>query len=286
MTHIEVYQKQYTGISIVTDDNRVMKLAYKHRVYTDDMVRAFEFYYSAVQPVIIDGWAVVDYSIPRFHEVIGYDLHPILFPSIAVPVCTPNQYIDFAKLKEGDVVLDLGAYSGLSSIMFSDKVGNSGRVIAVEPDPTNIRCASTNLKYYQRLTGKKNIGLLQGAAWEHNDGIELSAEESIGSTAVRYVGRRSAVANVKSFTLSKIMELYKLKEVDFIKCDIEGGETVVFKDLEFFKKHKPKIIIEPHNIFDKSVVHECVKQMSALGYRVRLVKQGAFLEIPLLECYP
>ena len=285
MTYIEVYEKNYTTLDFIINDNRAIKLAYKHKLYIDNIVNSFEFYFSAVKPLVINGWSIVDYSTPRFHQVIGYDLHPVMFASLAEPVNTIDQYLDFAELKDGDVALDLGAYSGLSAIFFREMVGKSGRVIAVEPDPVNLNTVITNLAYYQRLI-KKEIEVLAGAVWEHNDGIDFSMESSMGSTAVQYVGRRADCAIVPTYTLSKIAEMYDLKKIDFIKCDIEGGETVVFKDLEFFKKFKPRIIIEAHNIREVSVVHEVVAQMSALGYRVRLAKQENFDELPLVECYP
>lgn len=279
---IEVYEKTYKSIDIVTNDNRCMRISHEHMIYLDEMTGSFEFYYASVKPVIKNGWALVDYSTPRFHEVIGYDLHPVMIPSFTEPAYSLQQYLDFAKLKGDEVVLDLGAYSGLSSIFFSNKCK---RVIAVEADPINIACAQTNFSYYNRLTKKNNIELLLGAVWEHNNGIEFSVEGTLGSAAVAHLGKRAQTKVVKSYTLSTITDMYKLKRVDFIKCDVEGAEAVIFKDLDFFKRFKPKMIIEAHEIGGNSVLHECVVQLSALGYRTKVAQQTNFY-LPLIECYP
>ena len=42
------------------------------------------------------------------------------------------------KIKQGDVVIDAGANIGIFTVMSSILVGNTGRVLSIEPDPENI----------------------------------------------------------------------------------------------------------------------------------------------------
>lgn len=54
-------------------------------------------------------------------------------------VFVENSYPNLLRLlKAGDTVIDAGANAGLFTVMASSLVGESGRVIAVEPDPENI----------------------------------------------------------------------------------------------------------------------------------------------------
>jgi len=127
-------------IDVYDNSNRCVRISQKHKVYIYDILNSFDYYFSSVKPLEIDNLLLVDFSTPRFHEVWGYDLHPIMFSSFAEPTVTTQQYLGFARLKEGSVVLDLGAYSGLTSILFDQLVGKSGRVVSVDADQLNIKC--------------------------------------------------------------------------------------------------------------------------------------------------
>jgi arsenite methyltransferase len=54
----------------------------------------------------------------------------------------------FGKIKEGDVVLDLGSGAGIDSILASEKVGKKGRVIGVDMTEEMINKAKENAKKY------------------------------------------------------------------------------------------------------------------------------------------
>jgi len=228
---------------------------------------------------------MVDYSTPKFHEVTGYDLHPIMFSSFAEPIITTQQYLDFAKLENGYVVLDLGSYSGLTSIVFDQLVCKDGSVLAVDADSENIKCIQKNFDLYKKITGR-NIELIEGAVWKDDNGVVFSTEGNMGSSAVDYVGNsRGNVKQIKTFKLSTIAEKYNLQKVDFIKCDIEGAESVVFNDYDFFSKNKPRIIVEPHFSGGVSTVNAVVEQLAQFGYVCKEIEQHG-VELPLLECYP
>jgi FkbM family methyltransferase len=56
----------------------------------------------------------------------------------------------------------------------------------------------------------------------------------MGSSAASIVGNnRGLVSKVASFTLSSIANKFKLQRVDFIKCDVEGAEKVIFTVLRY-----------------------------------------------------
>ena len=61
-----------------------------------------------------------------------------------------------------------------------------------------------------------------------------------------------------------------LLDHDFIKCDIEGGEAEVFKDTEFFKYFRPRMIIELHDLLGTSTEQMCYDQLESLGYKITL----------------
>ncbi len=257
----------------VTKGGKTIIISNRHKVYIRDIVTQFDYYFNSVRAVD----DVVDYSTPRAHNVPGFSMFPVVFPSFSEPIVTTNQYTDFADLQTGDVVIDLGAYSGLTSIMFAEKVGISGRVIAVEADEENYQCAEKNISRYFQETGM-SINLIYGAAWSHNNGIEFSCEMNMGSSAIDIVGKRGRVVKVPSYTLSDIAK--DLRRVDFVKIDIEGAESEVVKDADFFSRFNPRLIIETHG---KGTDQAVTSALVSYGYTVKhIVQEG--VRFPLLEC--
>ena len=47
---------------------------------------------------------------------------PVFFNSLSEPIVTAKQYNDFANLSEESIAIDLGAYSGLTSILMDQNI--------------------------------------------------------------------------------------------------------------------------------------------------------------------
>ena len=181
-------------VDVVNKNNpaQVIRLSREiYYIYGPEFSDNFDYFFSSVEPELVDGKQLIDFSYPKLHKVIGYDLHPIQFPSASEPIATAFQYVDFSQLKKGDVVLDLGAYSGLTSILFKEQVGAEGRVIAVDADEVTLESTLKNFELYENVTGNE-IDLCFSAIWTHNDGIEFSSEGAMGSAVTEKIGERIA----------------------------------------------------------------------------------------------
>lgn len=278
------FDKYTFTISNLDNPNKVIQLSIDHLIYGVDIIDSFDYYFEAVRPSVGKNFLLVDYSRPQWHTVKGFDLHPIFFNSLAEPLSTTSQYLSFANLNDSHCVLDLGCYSGLTSIIFRELVGSSGRVIAVEADKFNYESSQLNFDLYSKITGKK-IDLIYGAVWNHDRGLNFSSEGSMGSSASDIIGDRISYSQLTpSFTLNDLVKFFNLDRVDFIKCDIEGAESVIFKSNSFFKKFKPRIIMETH-IVDGKETSFVIDDLINIGYTCnRIVQNG--VKLPLYECYP
>jgi FkbM family methyltransferase len=182
-------------------------------------------------------------------------------------------------------VLDLGAYSGLTSILFCQAVGTSGTVVAVEADRRNIACLRRNVANFRKY-GRGTLLVCEGAVWSSNDGLEFSSEGNMGSSAASILGRNRGSAHmVPSFTLSALCARFDLSRVDFIKCDIEGAEQVIFGDEAFFERCRPRIMIEPHVVGGVETTAACASQLQRFGYTCTRIEQEG-VSLPLLQCVP
>ena len=107
----------------------------------------------------------------------------------------------------------------------------------------------------------------------------------MGSSASEIVSDRISKPNlVNSITLSDIVSTNNLTKVDFIKCDIEGGELAILKDKSFFNRFKPKMIIETHFVDNEMTTNKIINGLREYGYTCRLIKQEGDLFFPLVEC--
>jgi FkbM family methyltransferase len=279
------------NFEILTDDTffRIIKnkkeirIARSQAIYLRDTIDNFDFYFEGVEPHRVGDVDLVDYSKPGFHKVKNFDLFPVFFPAVAEPTVTTEQYIEFANLSSDAVVIDLGAYSGLTSILFDRAIPSGGQVLAVEADHQNVGACKQNFAAYANRS-KRTIRLVEAAVWRDNDGVVFSSEGSMGSSVLSVVGSgRGMNIEVPSVTLEHLAKQFDLSRVDFIKCDIEGGETEVFDRPEFFERYSPKIMIECHIVGGKSTSDACIAVLGKYGYVCELVIQRGY-PLPLLAC--
>jgi FkbM family methyltransferase len=269
----------------VIKGSAVVRISSDHAVYIRDIIASFDYYWGAVVPFKSAGRDIVDFSTPRYHDVIGFHDYPILFPSLAEPLVTANQYLDFAALADGMTVVDLGAYSGFTSILFSRSVGSTGTVVALEADARNVECIRRNFANSRKYSDGVPL-LCEGAVWIDDRGLDFSSEGNMGSSAATIVGaNRGVVSRVPTLTLSSITKRFNLTRLDFIKCDVEGAERMIFKDREFFQAFAPRIVIEPHVVDGVETSRECIQDLEAHGYRCATIVQHG-VALPLIQCSP
>jgi FkbM family methyltransferase len=110
-----------------------------------------------------------------------------------------------------DIVLDLGANIGASGALFLDK--GAGKVIAVEPDPTNLIYAQRNLR--------KRATVIWAAVGPNRGRLRFypSARQPYLSSALPAKGRHPVMVPV--VTLGSLLAQYR---PTIVKCDIEFGE--------------------------------------------------------------
>ena len=271
--------KNFICIRKGTDE---LRLNHAHKIMLNDTLNNYNFYFSAVYPKNIKGFSVVDYSKPSYQKVKSFDIFKVFFSSFAEPVSTIKQYLNFANLKSGDVAIDVGAYSGLSSIFFKQKVGPKGEVIAIEADPSNFKSLTINIDNFKK-TKNLTIKSVAAAYWSNNKGIYFSSEGNMSSSASEVIGSdRGKSLFVKTITLKEIINSYNLKKIDFIKVDIEGAELQFVQD-PLLKRYFPRLVIECHIVNSVSTENMCREKLLSIGYDVKKILQVGY-PLPLLYC--
>ena len=253
-------------------DDRFIRISRSNAVYLVNIIEQFDDFFNAVASVMIRRAGkqslMVDFSSPRLQQVIGFDDFPVLCPSLTEGAGANQQWIDVACLAEGETAIDLGAYNGMISILFSKAVGPTGRVVALEPDPLNFYAADYNFATHRRVNALGNISLVAAAASADDGVLSLSSEGATGSALTSIVGkRRGATVPVEALSLQTLADRHGLDKIDFMKVDIEGAElNLIPKSVDFLRRYRPRLLVEPHLIQGRCTTGVVTKTLSDLGY--------------------
>ena len=135
-------------------------------------------------------------------------------------------YEKFFEVEEGDIVLDVGSSVGPFTKSILHK--KPKHVFCVEPSESEFRTLVKNTIGYPVTHINKGL----------SDKIGIVESDQL------FGGEQQ----MESITFVKLVELYGLDKIDFIKTDCEGGEYEIFKEdnLPYIKKNVKKIVGEWH----------------------------------------
>lgn len=129
-------------------------------------------------------------------------------------------------LSPGAVAIDVGANIGYFSMLAASRVGPGGRVIALEPNPRNVRLLLASA----RRNAFGNVEVVQAAAAEEFGVARLFSEFSNGQIALDAADLEEAGAEtVGCVPLASIAA--RLGRCDLVKLDIEGAELLALRGL-------------------------------------------------------
>jgi FkbM family methyltransferase len=179
----------------------------------------------------------------------------------------------------GDVVLDVGANMGMFTTRVAKMIGESGLVIAVEPDRRNVELLKRNIEA-NRLS---NVVIVPKGAWNSKGAMKLNLFS--GSTGLssfynnffKALGRLLDVVEVKVDALDGILYDLDVSHADFVKMDIEGAEVEALKGIESIARYESvRMAIAAYHIVDGKVTCKWVmKKLRSLGLEV--VREGAMV---------
>ena len=177
-----------------------------------------------------------------------------------------NDFYRMRMIENGMVVVDIGANIGVYTILVTEKVGENGKVIAVEPEPQNYNQLLENM----RLNNFKNV-IPQNIALTDHEGFENLYISSY-SDGHSLLLRENEIDSIKVLvrTLDGLLEELDLKRIDIIKIDAEGSEIPILKGAEKTLKANPnvKIIVAAEHY--PSEIEEVCQFLNKRGFKIKV----------------
>ncbi|WP_341913841.1 FkbM family methyltransferase [Ferrovibrio terrae] len=191
-------------------------------------------------------------------------------------------------LQPAMTVLDIGANIGYYALMELTLIGQRGKLIAVEPSPSNVALLRRNLA----LNGYHDIEIHQKAMSDRSGErtffmSEMSNLNTFHNTTDANLHLSGKTIEVQTAT---VPEIAAGRQIDLIRMDVEGHEVEVINGLlPAVEKGEqaPMIIFETH-LSRYGAEHDIeapLRRLFACGYRVRLAGSSSERGTAVIEGY-
>lgn len=147
-------------------------------------------------------------------------------------------------VRPGDRVFDIGAHMGLLTVLLASLVGRTGAVHAFEINPRKIPALRETVRRLPHAT-LHTFGL---ADREMQTDLFVPEDQTMASLADWTAGRVGPVERMTSSvrTIDALRAGGTIPQPDFVKCDVEGAEALIFRGAAtaFDREEAPIVLYE------------------------------------------
>lgn len=193
-----------------------------------------------------------------------------------------DKYPELFYLKElvkpGFVCVDIGANVGYYSVFLSQHAGTEGRVYAIEPVPMFGNVFLRNTEKF----ALNNITLYRCALGSERKEVTLGTPmiDGVFRHGLTKIIENNQEENAQTYSAQMEIadQLFEpLNKIDFLKCDVEGYEVILFPQmLRTLERCKPLIQIE---ISSEENRNKLMTLLQPLSYKVYKLQQNALVEM-------
>ena len=185
--------------------------------------------------------------------------------------------INFYKrfIKKGDLVVDIGANIGDTTVPMGLAAGKEGLTLGFDPNPYVFKILEANSKLN---SGKANIIPLPYAITEkESEFFYNSSEASFANGGIQeidkgYHGKYSLQQKIKGIRLSDFLRANYPEQMDklsFIKVDAEGLDSTILKSIkDLIEIYKPLVIAECFTKSTNEERYDLFNTVALPGYKV------------------
>lgn len=151
------------------------------------------------------------------------------------------------------VIVDAGAYTGLSTAFFATRYPDA-KIVAIEPDKCNFDMLIRNTACFSNVHPLRAALCAEGGFVSLEDpglgawGLRVKAPED-GRAAVRKALADLPGNVVRAITIPDVMREFGVERIDLLKLDIEGAEKEIFDNAHSWLDCVEAICLELHDRF-------------------------------------
>jgi FkbM family methyltransferase len=171
-----------------------------------------------------------------------------------------------SELREGDCYYDVGAHTGFFCLIASRFVGQSGRVVAFEPDPDNAAILRANVT----KNDITQVDVMEMAVWSSTVNVTFDRAPEVSNRTAGHIallgGPGLTHVLVPALRLDEVVFKEGRLAPQLIKMDVEGAEWDALQGAHrLLDEAKPKLLCEVHDPNEMGRICDYLKQF---GYVV------------------
>jgi len=171
--------------------------------------------------------------------------------------------------KPGDYISEMGAYRGYYTLYLREKIGPSGRIMAIEPNPENFALLKKNVDY----NGFDNVDLVHGAIWDECTELNFQMRQGDGQSGSVDLSYADAINyKVDAYTLDELLQVNAWSHVDFMLIQLNGAELRALHGLDGIKPLHFSIAARYYE--KESPMPDLIRDLlKSRGYEVEIVEE-------------
>ena len=163
-------------------------------------------------------------------------------------------------IRQGSVVLDIGANCGFYTLLAAKCCGPNGRVFAFEPMPSNV----IQLNRHVRLNRLNNVVVFPIAVASESGHAHFS--NAIGSEFGRLDASGELI--VETASLDELRRNSVIPRPDVMKIDVEGAEEAVLRGaISVLHDDRPELFLAVHG---SELLRICLRILEQVAYDTRV----------------
>ncbi|MEO1392655.1 MAG: FkbM family methyltransferase [Cyanobacteria bacterium J06634_5] len=182
-----------------------------------------------------------------------------------------------ASLHPGDTCFDVGANGGIFTVIAAKQVGPIGHVYAFEPGLRELALLKENVA----LNQLNNVTIVASAVSDRTGETQFALSQDGAMNSMFSTDhpeqKIESWTTVKTTTLDDFVASQQIKEVNFLKIDVEGAEQLVFEGSQALLAQPSALVI----MFESADVNasaagnstqDILKRLSAAGFQLDAIE--------------